>query len=153
MIACLLLVLRFTARNHFLLLTDANQDSGSDLLLKVGLCLVMPYPFTEGLLVEERMELDDPVVHSAAIEYKLNYLLIILACFRITYFSTSLLVRSRYMSPRAGRICKMYGAEPGLMFCLRSLFKDAPFAFITSIFVVSVFLFSFAFRIAECNVY
>ena len=80
--------------------------------------------------------------------YKLNYLMIILACFRIVFFGTNVLIRSQYMSPRSDRICKLYGAHPGLMFCLRSIFKDNPFSFVTTIFVISVLMFTFAFRIA-----
>ena len=57
------------------------------------------------------------------------------------------------MSPRAGRICNMYGAKPGSIFTLRSIFKDAPFSFIATIFFISVLLFSFMFRIAEYQIY
>jgi hypothetical protein len=86
-------------------------------------------------------------------QYKLNYLLTILACFRVAYFGTSMLIRSQYMSPRSGRICKLYGANPGLVFCLRSIFKDNPFSFVTIIFFISVLMFTFAFRIAEAVIY
>lgn len=47
----------------------------------------------------------------------------------------------------------MYGAKPGTIFSLRCAFKDSPFAFITTIFLVSVILFSFLFRIAEYQIY
>lgn len=47
----------------------------------------------------------------------------------------------------------MYGARPGAIFCLRCVFKDSPFAFITTIFVASVAIFSFLFRIAEYPIY
>ena len=74
--------------------------------------------------------------------------MIIIACFRIAFFGTTVLIRSQYMSPRSGRICKMYGAYPGVMFCLKSIFKDNPFSFVTAIFGISVIMFTFAFRIA-----
>lgn len=77
----------------------------------------------------------------------------ILACFRLGYFGTSVLVRSRYMSPRSGRICKLYGAYPGVMFCLKSIFKDNPFSFVTIIFFISLAMFTFGFRIAENVIY
>jgi hypothetical protein len=85
--------------------------------------------------------------------FKLNYLLIILAIFKSCFFTASLFIKSRYMSPRAERICNMYGARSGVIFCLRSIFKDSPFSFITTTFIISVFLFSFLFRIAEYQIY
>ena len=66
---------------------------------------------------------------------------------------TSLLIKSKYMSARAERICNMYGAKSGIIFCLRCVFKDSPYSFITTIFLGSVVLFSFLFRIAEYQVY
>lgn len=57
------------------------------------------------------------------------------------------------MSPRSKRICRLYSTEPGLVYCLRSIFKDNPFYFITIIFVLSVNVFAFTFRIAESPVY
>lgn len=47
----------------------------------------------------------------------------------------------------------MYGAQPGTIFCLRCVFKDSPFAFMTTLFVISVAVFSFLFRIAEYQIY
>ena len=79
--------------------------------------------------------------------------MIILACFRVAFFGTTVLIRSQYMSPRCGRICKLYGAYPGVMFCLRSIFKDNPFFFVSIIFGISVLMFTFAFRLAEGVVY
>ena len=86
-------------------------------------------------------------------QYKLNYFLIILNCFRIALFGSTVLIRSQYMSPRSGRICKLYGADSGVMFCLKSIFKDNPFSFVTAIFGISVVMFTFAFRVAETVVY
>ncbi len=57
------------------------------------------------------------------------------------------------MSPRSGRICKLYGADPGIMFCLRSIFKDHPFSFVTFIFFISLGMFTFGFRVAERIIY
>lgn len=57
------------------------------------------------------------------------------------------------MSPRAERICNMYGAQSGAIYCLQCVFKDSPFAFITTIFLISVVVFSFLFRIAEYQIY
>lgn len=76
-----------------------------------------------------------------------------LAVFRSCFFVTSVLVRNKYMSPRAERICNMYGARSGTVYCLRCVFKDSPFAFITTIFLASVVLFAFLFRVAECQIY
>jgi hypothetical protein len=73
--------------------------------------------------------------------------------FRSCYFVSSLLIKSKYMSASSQRICEMYGARPGIIFCLRCLFKDSPFAFVTAIFLASVLLFSFLFRIAEYQIY
>ena len=123
-----------------------------ELVYKCGMCLVMPFEFTEGVTLS--LTYIDPSSNTNTdYTYKLNYLLIILACFRVCLFGTTVLIRSQYMSPRAGRICKLYGAYPGVMFCLRSIFKDNPFSFVTTIFGISVMMFTFAFRIAETVVY
>jgi hypothetical protein len=116
------------------------------------MCLCMPYEFTESVFLN--LSYVDPATGiNADYSYKLNYFLIILACFRVAYFGTTVLIRSHYMSPRSGRICKLYGAYPGIMFCLRSIFKDNPFSFVTTIFAISVVMFTFAFRIAETVIY
>jgi hypothetical protein len=47
----------------------------------------------------------------------------------------------------------MYNAKSGIIFCLRAIFKDNPFSFITTIFLISLVLFSFLFRIAEYQLY
>ncbi len=84
------------------------------------------------------------------IEYedKVNYLLVIFACFRLSYFITTVLVRTRYMSPSSTRISKLYGFTPGVIYCIKSIFKDNPFSFIITIFLISFGMFSFSFRIA-----
>lgn len=85
--------------------------------------------------------------------FKLNYMLIIFAIFRSFFFVSSLLIRSKYMSPSSKRICSMYGARPGIIFCIRCVFKDSPFAFVITLFLTSVVFFSFLFRVAEYQIY
>jgi voltage-gated potassium channel len=56
---------------------------------------------------------------------------------------------SQYMEPRAYRLGRMTGVNPDLLPALRSLFKERPFSFIIIVFVISVALFSYSFRVAE----
>jgi hypothetical protein len=131
-----------------------NVDNGktASLLAKMLLLLIMPYPF----LHETYVEIETPTLTSyeeIVQSLKLNYLLICLTVFRSCFFVTSVLVRSKYMTPRAERICSMYGAQSGAIYCLRCVFKDSPFAFITTTFLVSVVVFAFLFRISEYQIY
>lgn len=124
----------------------------ADLLAKMVMLLIMPYPF----LHETYVEYLTPTLTSyedITQNFKINYLLICLTVFRSCFFVTSVLVRSKYMAPRAERICNLYGAQSGTIYCLRCVFKDSPFAFITTIFLISVVVFSFLFRIAEYQIY
>lgn len=131
-----------------------NMDNGmaAGLFAKIVLLLIMPYPLLQETYVE--IETNTLTSYEEIVQsFKLNYLLICLAVFRSCFFVTSVLVRSKYMTPRAERICNMYGAQSGTIYCLRCLFKDSPFAFITTIFVTSVIVFSFLFRVAEYQIY
>jgi len=116
------------------------------------MCLIMPFGALEDVNVSLNY-VDPSSGINTDYQYKVNYIMIILACFRVSYFGTAALIRSQYMSPRSGRICKLYGAYPGLLFCLRSIFKDNPFCFVATIFFISVLMFTFAFRIAETVIY
>ena len=115
-------------------------------------CLIAPQHVLDGVLLNLKY-IDPSSGDSVDYQFKLNYLMVIFACFRISYFGTSVLMKSQYMSPRSKRICKLYGTNPGLIFCLRSIFKDNPFYFIITIFLISVSMFTVTFRIAEYPVY
>lgn len=134
---------------------NRSNDSLSSTLIKIMLILIMPYPFLDHVLID--MQYPTTASPIAYVEndytFKLNYLMIIFAIFRSCFFVASYFIKSRYMSPRAERICKMYGAKSGAIFCLRSIFKDSPFTFITATFITSVLIFSFLFRIAEYQIY
>ena len=113
----------------------------------------MPYEFFNNFSIEFSYAVD--AVESSYKEFsykefpqKVNYLLVIFSCFRLSYFIMSVLVKTRYMSPSSIRISKLYGFTSGLIYCLKSIFKDNPFSFIITIFLISFSMFSFAFRIA-----
>lgn len=57
------------------------------------------------------------------------------------------------MSPRSVRISKLYGFQPGIIYTIKSIFKDHPFYFSGTIFTISLTMFTFSFRIAENIVY
>lgn len=57
------------------------------------------------------------------------------------------------MSPRSVRISKLYGFQPGVIYTIKSIFKDHPFYFSGTIFTISLTMFTFSFRIAENIVY
>lgn len=56
---------------------------------------------------------------------------------------------SQYMNPRAYRLGRMTGVSPDLLPAVRSLFKERPFSFIIIVFLTSVALFAYSFRVAE----
>ena len=70
---------------------------------------------------------------------------------RIVSFSTAIIVNTKLSKARTSRVCSMNGTFNNLIFAMRSLFKENPFAFISVVFMGSVFIFSIAFRIAECE--
>jgi hypothetical protein len=130
---------------------DGLLDNVDSIIVKVVLLLIMPYPFLGDIEIE--LQYSDSDFKEVPYQFKLNYILIMLAIFRTCYFASSFLVRSKYITPRANRICNLYGAKHGVIFCLRAIFKDSPFAFISTIFLLSVFIFAFLFRIAEYQIY
>lgn len=134
---------------------NRSNDFISSTLLKIMLILIIPYPFIDHIFIDLQYPTSTSPIAFVENEYtfKLNYLMIIFTIFRSCFFVASYCIKSRYMSPRAERICKMYGAKSGAIFCLRSIFKDSPFTFMTATFLTSVIIFSFLFRIAEYQIY
>lgn len=53
------------------------------------------------------------------------------------------------MKPRAYRLGRMTGVNPDILSALRSLFKEKPFSFIVIVFLTSIALFAYSFRVAE----
>ena len=109
--------------------------------------LMMPYPFTNEIYITIETKLG---IQS---EYKLNYCLLLISVIKNTSYSSIILIKNLYTSPRANRVCKMYGAKPGVIFSIRSAFKDDPFSFIAIIFIVSIFSFAILFRVSEYKIY
>lgn len=130
---------------------DGLLDNVDSIIVRVILLLIMPYPFLGD--IEIQLQYSDSDFKEVPYSFKLNYILIMLTIFRTCYFASSFLVKSKYITPRANRICGLYGAKPGVIFCLRAIFKDSPFSFISTIFLLSVFVFAFLFRIAEYQIY
>ena len=126
------------------------NDSIAITVIKIMLILIMPYPCMDHVFIDMQYPTSTSPLTYVENDYtfKLNYLFIIFTIFRSCFFVASYCIKNRYMSPRAERICRMYGAKSGAIFCLRSIFKDSPFTFITATFITSVILFSFLFRIA-----
>ena len=56
---------------------------------------------------------------------------------------------SKYSTPRANRLAKMYMCEASQGFSLKCMFKDFPMTLVTVCFFASILLFSFALRVAE----
>ena len=68
-------------------------------------------------------------------------------------FVGMIFTESQYMKPRANRVSKLYGSVSGNIFALRAIFKDSPFSFVFAVFTASIFIFTFAFRVAQSAVY
>ena len=69
------------------------------------------------------------------------------------YFVSTVLIRSRYLSPSSIRISTMRGFYPGMVYCIKSIFKDHPFSFILGIYAFTFTMFTIAFRITENVIY
>ncbi len=97
-----------------------------------------------------RFQNDSP---SDLYDIKLNHLLVIFSFYKNAIFAGMVSTESQYMKPRAHRVSKLYGSVSGSIFAIRSIFKDLPFSFVFSVFTMSIFVFTFAFRVAESDVY
>lgn len=86
-------------------------------------------------------------------QYKANHMLTIINFFKNFGFMGVLLTYSKYMRPRSFRISEMYGSNSGSIFALRAIFKESPFSVVLAVFSTSILIFSFAFRVAEWQVY
>jgi hypothetical protein len=111
--------------------------------------LLSPYEFLEGVTLE------CPSIHldGTLEEMKVNHLLAIFVYFKAACFAGVLLSCSKYMQPQATRISRLYNSESGAVFALKGIFKDAPFRFISTVFSLSVLLFTFVFRVSEAGAY
>ncbi len=69
------------------------------------------------------------------------------------FFASTVLIRSRYLSPRSIRISTLIGFYPGMIYCIKSMFKDYPFTFVVGIYAFSFTMFTIAFRITENVIY
>ena len=116
---------------------------------KVAILLMGPYPFIEDVTF------DIGGISSLPGEclYKVNHMLTIISFFKNVCFMDILLTYSKYMQPRSFRISMMYGSSPGSIYALRAIFKESPFSVVLAVFSTSIFIFSFAFRVAEWKVY
>lgn len=85
------------------------------------LLVLQPYPFLNNMTLTT---LD--VYDSAAFEFKLNYLMVLLSMIRLYATFRSHLHRTEYMNPRSNRLSKMYLCKADFQFALKCMFKDYP---------------------------
>lgn len=107
----------------------------------------MPFPWTNSFMIH--YESSDELFY----DFKVNYLLIIFSLLKLAYLINAFLFHSKYMRPRSNRICTMYGEKANFLFTLKAIFIDYPFSFIISISIISIMVFTFAFRISEHETY
>lgn len=61
----------------------------------------------------------------------------------------SLLNFSIFASPRATRLCKMYGCDGGKFFAIKSIMNESPLYVVILYFIMSLFLLGHAIRVCE----
>lgn len=105
---------------------------------------IQPYRFLEGFLMSnyDFKNLQD-------IEFKVNYVLVLGSLFKFGLFIPSLLNMHKFKNPRSSRVCKIYGCSDSNLYTIKCNFKQNPILLITSAFLFSFIIFSFAFRVSE----
>jgi voltage-gated potassium channel len=109
----------------------------------------MPYSFLDGYKLEFNNSFNNEQPYVS--DFKVNYLLAVCSCARTIPFFTAIIVNSKFSKGTTYRVCRINGTCNNLIFAIRLLFKENPFLFISVVFISSVLIFSYAFRIAECE--
>jgi hypothetical protein len=81
--------------------------------------------------------------------YKLNHILALLLMLRIYIVIRVILSGSKYSTTRATRLGRMFGCRTGYQYTVKCLFRESPMVLICSVFISSIFFFSWALRVAE----
>lgn len=84
---------------------------------------------------------------------KLNHFLMIFTVPKIILLGRGVLqLISMCSGPRTVRIKKLYGADNFYLFYVRCLFRDYPVALISALFICSLFLSAYIYRVCEMHV-
>ncbi len=111
-------------------------------IVKICVILLQPYPGLNDSYYYYDNCATDPY------NYKINHFLVLFGLFRLYFILEWFLSNNPYFHPRAIRVCKMYGGEQSDLYSIRSNFKDNPFMLLTGVFILSIFVFAFAFRVS-----
>ena len=71
---------------------------------------------------------------------------------RLYFITRSLLNTSKYLEPRAQRVCQLFGCEANFNFAIKVMMKDNPNSFIWTSMILSIFVFGYTTRLFERNV-
>lgn len=118
------------------------------LLLEILLNLLQPYwPLNELSFAMDCV--DEATDGRIQFEFKVNHLLVLLSLVRMYWLSRSHLLSTAYMDPRSQRISRMHLCKADYLYALKSAFKDYPNWFVSTYFLASILVFSFAIRVSE----
>ena len=105
---------------------------------------IAPQFFFNNITVSEYISRYDVVV-----TYELNTILCSFVWMKCYVIIRSLLTMTKFLAPRAQRICKMNGCGTDLMFSVQGEFKQSPNTILISTLIISVLIFGYNLRIFE----
>jgi uncharacterized membrane protein len=81
--------------------------------------------------------------------YNVNDIFTMALAFKVLWYVRNVFMTSKYGSDRTVRVCRMFGADPGLMFSLKSFHKDNAKFCVFALFIAGGMFFGWMIMIAE----
>jgi len=125
-------------------LTVLSSGEIRSVIIQTIFLLLQPYPFFVGLKVAAFNE-----YYHVDFYYHVNDFLYILMLIRLFFFVRLILNLSPYRSPRAQRLCSLYGTDNSYVYAVKCVMRDYPSTVTLFILLFSIFYFGYALRIAE----
>lgn len=130
------------------ILTDVDTlyTSGwwQSMMLEQIVCLIAPYPFTQGYIYTEVN-----TTYNVTITYQINQILMCFSFLRVYILFRYGLFNSSFMAPRASRMCNMVGCQADHMFAIKALMKQMPYSLLIVTLLLTIFLFGYQLKVFE----
>jgi hypothetical protein len=121
-----------------------NTGRWKNLLFEIGIHLIAPYHYLEGIKYVEMVEAWDYEV-----SYEVNDILLWFSFIRIYSLINFSLYSTNFMNPRSQRVCTLHGCDANYMFAVKCLTKNRPYTCLISSLFVTTVIFGYHLRIFE----
>ena len=114
------------------------------MMIEGAFTAIAPQFFLNNITISEYIQKYD-----TRVTYELNTILCWFVWMKCYVIVRTLLIMTKFLSPRSQRICKMNGCETDMMFSVQGEFKQSPNKLLISTLIISVLIFGYNLRIFE----